>query len=114
VVQQSQDGIALTDEEGLVIEWNPAMERATGRSLIQVLGRLLWEVQQFQANPDLPPDPNYEQEVRQALKTGQAPWMGQAVEREYPRSDGSRRYLQSVTFTINTLKGFMLGSILRT
>jgi len=114
VVQQSQDGIALTDEEGLVIEWNPAMERATGRSLIQVLGRPLWEVQQFQANPDLPPDPNYEQEVRQALKTGQAPWMGQAVEREYPRSDGSRRYLQSVTFPINTLKGFMLGSILRT
>ena len=112
VVQQSQDGIALTDEEGLVIEWNPAMERSTGRSLFQVLGKPLWEVQ-FQSNPDLPPDSSYEQEVRQALKTGQAPWMGKAVEREYPRSDGSRRYLQSVTFPISTLKGFMLGSILR-
>jgi PAS domain S-box-containing protein len=112
VVQQSQDGIALTDEEGLIIEWNPAMERATGRSLFQVLGKPLWEVQ-FQSNPDLPADPGYEQEVRQALQTGQAPWVGKAVEREYPRSDGSRRYLQSVTFPIRTLKGYMLGSILR-
>lgn len=43
-VEQIGAGIALTDETGQILLWNPAMEKISGLSAAQVLGRWLWEV----------------------------------------------------------------------
>ena len=43
-VEQVSGGISVTDEEGRIIFWNPAMEQTTGLSVDDVLGRLTWDV----------------------------------------------------------------------
>jgi PAS domain S-box-containing protein len=44
VVQNSVDGLAVADREGRYTLWNQAMERFTGRSAAEVLGRRAFEV----------------------------------------------------------------------
>jgi PAS domain S-box-containing protein len=43
VIEQSRDGIILTDELGKVIEWNRGLEITTGLSRESVLGRDIWD-----------------------------------------------------------------------
>ncbi len=44
IVEQSTDGIVLTDEEGKIIEWNPGLERITGFRCKDVLDKPIWEI----------------------------------------------------------------------
>ena len=44
VVSQSLDGIFLTDEDGIVIEWNTAIAQITGISEEQALGQPIWDI----------------------------------------------------------------------
>ena len=43
-VEQVGAGIALTDETGRILVWNPAMEKVSGLQASQVVGRWAWEV----------------------------------------------------------------------
>ncbi|MDR3095087.1 MAG: PAS domain S-box protein [Bacteroidales bacterium] len=43
-IAQSIVGIAIFDEKGKVIEWNPALERMTGLSCATVSGKYEWEI----------------------------------------------------------------------
>ncbi|NIN65449.1 MAG: PAS domain S-box protein, partial [Anaerolineae bacterium] len=86
IFEQSQDGIALTDEGGLVIEWNQAMEEITGLKAEEVLGKPVWDVQ-FQVSLEEQKTQAWYQQLKgmilQALESGQAPWLGQLSEYEY-------------------------------
>lgn len=44
IVTAASDGIVMVDEAGVVVEWNPAMELATGVSTDEALGRTWIEV----------------------------------------------------------------------
>jgi PAS domain-containing protein len=92
VVEQSHDGISLTDEQGLVIEWNQAMEQITGLPAREIVGRPMWDVQ-FQMMPAAQKKPELYQQLQvsilAALNSGQAPWLGRLLEREYS-VDGNR------------------------
>ncbi len=116
VVEQAQDGIVLTDEKGIVIEWNQAMENITGLSAWQSLGRPVWEIL-FTFAPEERKTPEgyiqLETTIRAALTTGQAPWMGQPVETEHLHPNGERRFIETVMFSIPTEGGFMLSSVAR-
>lgn len=115
-VEQSQDGIALTDEQGLVIVWNQAMEQITGLAAAHVLGRPMWDVQFELGFPEQQTAAwlaYLKAMIEDVLRTGQAPWLGQLLEREYLHPDGTRRFVQGVVFPIPTERGFMLGSISR-
>ena len=116
VFEQSQDGITLTDEEGFVIEWNQAMERITGLRAERVLAKPIWDVQ-FQLGFGEQRTPEWYGQLKdligQALRSGQAPWLGQLVERRFHHPDGKYRFAQGVTYPIRTAKGFMLSSVLR-
>ena len=43
-VESFSEGLALIDEDGLVLEWNPAVERIMGIRREDALGKPLWEV----------------------------------------------------------------------
>jgi len=43
-VEQASAGISVANEEGRIIFWNLAMELATGLSVDDVLGRMIWDV----------------------------------------------------------------------
>ncbi len=116
IVEQSNDGLVLTDEEGMIIEWNAGQERITGLRREEVLGRPLWEVQ-FQVAPtDMAESSRYQQarkDMIEFFKTGQAPWLDQLVETVVQRPDGTRCTIQSMIFSIETERGFMLCGISR-
>ena len=115
-LEQSLDGIALTDEHGQVIEWNRALEQSTGLPATETVGRPIWDLQlQLDGAPN--PAEGLREQVKNRfidlLSSGQAPWLGQPLERAYVRPDGARRVVQGVVFPFQTRKGFLLASISR-
>jgi PAS domain S-box-containing protein len=115
-VTQSLDGIALTDEHGQVIEWNVAMEQITGLPAMATLGRSIWDVQlqlDGAAGPAASRKEQSKDRLLEVLRSGQAPWLGQLLERTYIRPDGESRVVQGLVFPFQTRQGFMLGSISR-
>jgi hypothetical protein len=116
VIEQSHDGIVLTDEQGLIIEWNRAIEEITGLKASEVVGRPIWETQ-IQLGLEIEKSPEQYRQLKtmtlEALALGQAPWLGRLSEREYRYPDGARRTIQGLVFPIKTDKGYMLGSIWR-
>ncbi len=116
IVENSQDGIALIDEQGIIIEWNKGQERITGFSRAEVLGRPMWDVQ-FQATREEQKKPEtyerFKTFIVQLLRSGQASQLGQFQEWAIPQRDGTRRTIQTFIFPVKTDKGFMLGSIAR-
>ncbi|MFH2104374.1 MAG: transporter substrate-binding domain-containing protein [Chloroflexota bacterium] len=116
VVRQASDGIALTDEQGRLIEWNTSMQAVTGIEAIEVLGQPIWEVQ-HRLMPAGQRTPEGLQKLKEvllnAVRTGDLPRSGEIIEREYDHPDGSHRHLQGSIFPIKTARGFMLGSLSR-
>lgn len=116
IIKLSPDGITVTDEQGLITEWNQAMEQITGLKAPDVSGKPIWDAQ-FQLGLEERRTPELYQQIKtmiiDLLNSGQAPWVGQPLETEYKHPDGIHRFIQSVTFPIQTSQGFMLGSVLR-
>jgi PAS domain S-box-containing protein len=116
IVEQSSDGIVLTDEQGAIIEWNHGQEWITGLKRDEAVGRPLWDVQ-FQVSVEERKTPALLEQNKagmlEFLKTGQAPWLGRAYDHVIVRPDGTPRHVQAVVFPIKTDKGFMSGSISR-
>ncbi len=116
LVEQSEDGIVLVDEQGMVVEWNRGQERISGLKREEALGRPFADIQ-FGLAVEERQTPEAHREIKARLldflETGEAPWLGQLIEREIQRVDGTHRIVQTLTFPIKTGKGTMLGSIVR-
>jgi len=116
IVEQSYEGIILTDEKGVIIEWNHGQERITGLAREDVLGKLVWDVQ-YQADPEKRQLPARYQQVRSMMvslfKMETSPWLKRLAEHEIKRPDGSRRLIQSTIFPIHTDNELLVGAITR-
>ncbi len=116
LVENASDGVVLTDEQGTIIEWNPAQEAITGLPRSAALGQPLWEVQCRTAYRDADAPPDIERVrflIKYMLATGQISAAVQGIERAIRRADGERRILQSMTYSIPTNSGYRLGGIIR-
>ncbi|MBN1311879.1 MAG: PAS domain S-box protein [Anaerolineae bacterium] len=116
IVEQSPDGVTVTDEQGLIITWNPAMEHITGLKASEVIGEPVWDAQ-FRLGFEARKTPDHYREIEEmateVLRAGQAPWLGELIDTRYQHPDGTYRFVQSVTFPIRTDRGFMIGSVVR-
>jgi PAS domain S-box-containing protein len=115
-VEQSSDGIVLTDEEGYVVEWNAGAEVITGLKSIDVLGKPVWDVQARVVPPEGKTQEVIERIIastKHYLEQGQSPWGGGLRDESFRRPDGTLRHIQSQTFAIKTEKGHMIGGIIR-
>lgn len=116
LVDQATDGIAMCDEQGMIVTWNSAAEKLTGVSRGEALGRPLAEIQ-FGLLPAGQQTPEASARIRstfeQALVDRQASWLNQRWEIEIQRSDGTCRYVEQSAFGIQTSKGIMLASLSR-
>ncbi|HDQ73641.1 MAG TPA: PAS domain S-box protein [Chloroflexi bacterium] len=116
VVEQSEDGIVLTDEGGYIIEWNQGAERIFGLPRDTVLGQPLWDVQ-FRVAPaekrTLDIRRELETMLRQMFHARSAPRFHQPYDTEIERPDGTRRFVQSVIFPVEIEQRFMVGSVIR-
>jgi PAS domain S-box-containing protein len=114
IVEQSYNGITLSDENGRIIEWNNAQERITGLKRDEVIGQYLWDMS-FNMAPERLRTPSAYEHLKSAtfniLKTGKLSWPNQVMEREIIRPDGTYRFIETLVFTIKTDEGFMACSI---
>jgi PAS domain S-box-containing protein len=114
IFNASDDGIVLSDEEGVIIEFSQGMERITGWPRQKLLGTTIWEMQHL-----LTPNPLKEQidqdAVRHAMQTmlqsGQSSLLDTPIETAFQHHDGSVRIVEQQGFAIPTGRGFRLGSI---
>lgn len=116
LVEQSADGIILGDEQGIVVEWNAAMEDLTGIPPAEAVGKPLWDTQYQSAVPEHRTQANYQRiktSIQELLRTGKSPWLTGLWESELQHINGSRRRIQSNGFLIETERGWMVGSIVR-
>lgn len=115
IVDQSTDGVLLTDESGTVIEWNRGCEGLTGISREDALGHKVWDIQ-HQSIPPQYQTPKQLQLVREAiellLKTGE---ISPLLTKEYNivHRNGTPYTIQPANFPIKAANGYMLGSIVR-
>lgn len=116
IIDQLADGIGVTDESGILIEWNQSMERTTGLRADEVLGRPIWDVQLEMNLPEEQTNDarqSLKDAISRMLKDGVAPFAEKLLERDYDHPDGTKRLIQGTVFPIKTGKGFMLGSLSR-
>ncbi len=116
IISQSSDGIAIADENGHVIEWNPSLEEITGIDALEVLGKPYWEVHYRMLPPEQQTSEGLDQAkatIENLLQTGDAAWLGEQMVREYMHPDGSKKYIQGAVYSIETERGFMFGSSAR-
>jgi PAS domain S-box-containing protein len=116
IFEQTNEGIALVDETGAVIEWNRANERITGISRETAVSMPVWELQARYAAPDARGRDISESQkamVLDALRTGQSPYFRRPFENAIVRSDGQRRLLQQLIFPVRTDKGCRIGVVMR-
>lgn len=114
LIGQSVDGIVMTDEHGLIVTWNQAMEQITGLPSAQATGRPIWEVQREVGSPE--ERRRYDPErVRQQARKYFEEWPQKMLnqEAEILRPDGTLRNVQSAVFGIKTEQGNAVGAMVR-
>ncbi len=113
-VEQSVDGFMLTDEQGTIVEWNPAVAQFTGLAREKALGTSIWELQFSLTAPEkrLPLE-QIRAYLQSILETGQSPALGHPAEAEIQTAQGERRFIQLTSFPISSAQGYQLGAIIR-
>ncbi len=115
LVEQSPNGIVLTNERGAVVTWNPAMQALTGVSARDAIGRKIWDVQFQMATGEQkkPEILTYVRQLTEQLLRGDIAWPDHASERPFLCPNGEERIMQSVIFPLETSQGTVLASINR-
>ena len=116
IIEQSRDSIVLTDEDGVIIEWNCAMEALSGLPRAEAVGRHLWDIiYRFLVEVRKKPErlAQLETRIRGLLRTGTSSWPEGTLENEFQGPDGALHWLEGTLFPIETAKGHMLGYITR-
>lgn len=113
--EQSNDGITLIDEQGIIIEWNQAMERITGILHGGALGFEFIDIQarlsvNFITEELLQQQKNL---LDRALECGESPLFHKMIEAQYRTPQGEVRSVQQMIFPIRTGTGFRIGMISR-
>lgn len=108
IIEQSQDGIAVFDETGLITDWNPKLEEITGLPASDAIGHDFLAVSRHINRLD----ENIETIFMDAAQAAQEPaglalFNHRTVEHEISRPDGSIRYLQSLLFPTRTESGIV-------
>lgn len=116
IVEQSHDGIFLTDENGNIIEWNQGQEKIFGLKRNEVVGRQIWEVQWELSLPEYRTPENKERlhiRMQNILETGQSHYLNHTNDGTIMRLDGSIIHVQDILFTIKTQHGYKIAGISR-
>jgi len=115
-IEQSTDGLAIFDENGLAIEWNQAQEKITGLPRSQVLGMTMWDIQSSLAPLEfssLQKVESFKNIVLESHQTGRSPFFGRVYEVEIQMGVDQKKYIQQISFPMKTEKGYRIGAIVR-
>ncbi len=113
IVSQAVEAITLTDEDGIIIEWNQSAEKVTGVPASEALGQYTWDIQMRMLPPALQTPLNREvarQRIEHVLKTGNGPLIG-SFESEIKHSETEHVFLRQLVFAVKTGRGYRIGTI---
>lgn len=116
LVHQSVDGIALVNEEGIIIEWNKAQEIVSGISASNAFGKYIWDIQYITLPLEKKNDEFKEKiknSVIQTLKNGKSKLFYNVTENRILCTENIEKYIQVSVFPINIDNKLMLGYISR-
>ncbi len=113
-ITHTAEAVVLIDEEGGIIEWNPAAEKITGIPEQEVKGVPIWKIVPQMIPPHRKTDQHIqdlEKGIQNSLKTG-VPISRDPVITDIIRRDGSAVFIRQITFPIPTSKGYRFGIII--
>ncbi len=116
IVEQSIDGIVLVDEEGVIIEWNPAQARVTGIPQSEALGSHFWNIQHRILTPERRSKVTtefFKKLFFDLYISGMDKNMQKPLDIELVIPNGDHKYLQQTVFLINTERGKRMGAVVR-
>ncbi len=116
LVEQSEDGIVIVTQSGIIIEWNLGMSNITGLAREYMLGTLLWE-SLYQLVRDECKNPTRAERMKAGICAilKNKNMLRNEEKKEYiiQRSNGEIRTIQSTAYPIAVGGGFMVGIISR-
>ena len=115
-IEQSVDGIVLIDEHGIILEWNTAQEHLTGIPGTLAIGTPVWEIQYQILIPEHRAKSNtglIKNAFFESFQSGKTEVLGKPLDIEIISTDGERKFLQQISFIIQTKAGNRVGSIFR-
>ena len=114
-IEQSLDGITISDEHGNVQTWNKSMTSITGIQERDAIGRPVWEIL-TRVIPDEQRTPKLLQQLQTGLKSilrSRTGWQWESREQTIICADGSRKVVQGSSFIIRTHDATRFGTIVR-
>lgn len=115
-MEQSSDGLLLTDEEGRIIEVNRSALAALGVDKGTVLGTTVWDLHYASLQPERRSMETYEsliQMYKGALQTGQGDFLSKLIDERFQLRGGRQYDLQVVFWTIRSRQGHRLAASIR-
>jgi diguanylate cyclase (GGDEF)-like protein/PAS domain S-box-containing protein len=117
IVENSGDGILLTDEAGIIIEWNPAQAQLSGISREEALGQPIFEIIRRVSMPGRISDKRAQQiqkSIQFLLRYGKGEWFNRRHEVDIHQVESGATFnTQIYAFSIPTKHGNQLGGITR-
>ncbi len=116
LTEETSDGIAMVDEQGLIIEWNRATEKISGIPRAEAIGRYAWDIQAQLHSGGTPEEElvaTYRQGFLELIENGTAAWLQPGLVGELIHPDGSICIVEQRVFPIKTEQGFRLGLLTR-
>jgi PAS domain S-box-containing protein len=115
LIQTSQDGIILNDDQDVIIEWNQGMERIFGIPRQQAIGQTLPGIG-FRVAPDMRKEEDAEQWIQSIITQIDQKHRSSEispVEVRIRRSDGSNGIIEAISFQFTSSGRLFYGGIVR-
>ena len=111
-IENTLDGLLVIDRNGVVQEWNPALERLTLIKREQAVGNYLW-VLQHNLSPDQRPLGDFINDLSDVFadisQKGKNALEGQLFESKIKLSNGTLKVVQHSIFTIDSPTGMLVA-----
>ncbi len=114
-VDESYDGMLLSDENGKIILWSAGLEKITNIPARKMYGKYFWEVRSFFPNfrADYDGAVDYRELYKKALESGDFPFEGYIIQLEVKNPAGEIKYADASIFMLDSDEGYSFGGIIR-
>ncbi len=116
IIQQSSDGIAITDEYGRLLEWNKSIEEITGISKNEAMGRPIWKIHCNLLPAEKQDQKTYEHlknSIRNMLNGQGIDWAGRQYETVIVGTKGEKKFIEGTSYLIRSQHRMLFGSNVR-
>lgn len=113
VIDQSADGVFITDEEGSIIEWNKKLEEITEIKKNSAITKKIWDIQfEFAAFKETTDNDKFKVSLARELLSGSNVLQEKFTEEQFQLKSGRQIDVEWMLFPIKTQKGYIIAGII--